>query len=95
MTDLLADKVAVVTGGGSGIGLVTVERFLAEGAKVVIADIRDDSGTALAPSNQPLPSAHDTVASHLHAADDVEAVIATRPDSRKSRYARRLRSAGR
>jgi NAD(P)-dependent dehydrogenase (short-subunit alcohol dehydrogenase family) len=33
------DKVAVVTGGGSGIGLAAVERFLAEGARVVVGDI--------------------------------------------------------
>jgi NAD(P)-dependent dehydrogenase (short-subunit alcohol dehydrogenase family) len=32
-------KVAVVTGGGSGIGLAAVERFLAEGARVVVGDI--------------------------------------------------------
>jgi NAD(P)-dependent dehydrogenase (short-subunit alcohol dehydrogenase family) len=32
-------KVAVVTGGGSGIGLATVERFVQEGARVVVGDV--------------------------------------------------------
>jgi len=40
-------RVAVVTGGCSGIGLATVRRFVAEGAKVVIGDIADDAGAAL------------------------------------------------
>jgi 3-oxoacyl-[acyl-carrier protein] reductase len=35
----LKDKVAVVTGGASGIGLATVHRFVQEGAKVVVADV--------------------------------------------------------
>ncbi|GAA1487557.1 SDR family NAD(P)-dependent oxidoreductase [Brachybacterium sacelli] len=48
MSDLLTDKVAIVTGGTSGIGLATVERFIAEGAKVVIGDIQDDRGEAVA-----------------------------------------------
>lgn len=40
----LADKVAVVTGGASGMGRSTVLRYLAEGAKVVIADFNVDHG---------------------------------------------------
>jgi NAD(P)-dependent dehydrogenase (short-subunit alcohol dehydrogenase family) len=40
-------RVAVVTGGCSGIGLATVRRFVAEGAKVVVGDISDDAGAAL------------------------------------------------
>ena len=43
----LQGRVCVVTGGGSGIGLATVQRFVAEGAKVVIGDIDDERGNAL------------------------------------------------
>jgi NAD(P)-dependent dehydrogenase (short-subunit alcohol dehydrogenase family) len=37
----LLDKVAIVTGAKSGIGLATATRFAAEGAKVVLADLKD------------------------------------------------------
>ena len=40
----LAGKVAVITGGASGMGRATVMRFLAEGAKVVVADYNEKSG---------------------------------------------------
>ena len=42
----LKDKVAVVTGGASGMGLAAVMRFLEEGAKVVIADFNAATGEA-------------------------------------------------
>jgi NAD(P)-dependent dehydrogenase (short-subunit alcohol dehydrogenase family) len=48
MADELAGKVAIVSGGASGIGRATVERFVAEGAAVVIGDIDSDAGEGLA-----------------------------------------------
>jgi NAD(P)-dependent dehydrogenase (short-subunit alcohol dehydrogenase family) len=47
MTGRIEGKVAVITGGCSGIGLATVRRFVAEGAKVVVGDIADEAGAKL------------------------------------------------
>lgn len=43
-----ADKVAIVTGAASRIGAATAQRFAAEGARVVLADIQDGRGEAVA-----------------------------------------------
>ena len=44
----LQDKVAVITGAASGMGRGTAIKFVQEGARVVIADIQEDKGQALA-----------------------------------------------
>ena len=41
----LADKICVITGGGSGIGQATALCFAAEGAKVVVADINPNAAS--------------------------------------------------
>lgn len=48
MADELTGKVAIVTGGASGLGEGLTRRFCAEGAKVVIGDVDSDGGAALA-----------------------------------------------
>lgn len=48
MINELAGKVAIVTGGASGIGRAAAERFVAEGAHVVIGDVDPEQGEGLA-----------------------------------------------
>ena len=68
----LQDRVAVITGGGGGIGAATARRFAQEGARVVVVDLSDEAGQAVA----------DEVGGiYLHAdvtsAEDVERIFAT------------------
>lgn len=48
MAGRVEGKVALVTGGASGIGRACAERLAAEGAKVVVTDVQDDKGQAVA-----------------------------------------------
>jgi 3-oxoacyl-[acyl-carrier protein] reductase len=49
----LKDRVCIITGGAAGIGRATAERFVAEGATVVIGDVNEAAGQATAESIGP------------------------------------------
>lgn len=76
MTGRLEGKVAIITGGASGMGRSTVLRFLAEGASVVVADMNEGNGKALL----------DEVADGAARADG--AAGAARPDGDRIRFVR-------
>jgi NAD(P)-dependent dehydrogenase (short-subunit alcohol dehydrogenase family) len=48
MGDRMYGKVAVITGAASGLGEASARRFAQEGARVVVADLQDDAGRAVA-----------------------------------------------
>jgi NAD(P)-dependent dehydrogenase (short-subunit alcohol dehydrogenase family) len=68
------DKVAVVTGGASGIGLATTRRLVAEGARVVVADL---AAVALADVESELGDAVATVVADISEEADVAGLVTT------------------
>lgn len=72
MGQLLAGKVAIVTGGASGLGRAAVERLVEEGARVVIADVDAARGEELA---QQLGSAAGFKRTDVADADDIQALV--------------------
>jgi NAD(P)-dependent dehydrogenase (short-subunit alcohol dehydrogenase family) len=72
MAGQLSGKVAIVTGGASGLGLATVELFLQEGARVVIADVDVARGEAL---EARLGEAAAFKRTDVASAEDVQAVV--------------------
>lgn len=74
----LKDKVAVITGGASGMGKSTVLRFLAEGADVVVADFNAETGAGVVAEAQNLGFGDHIQFIKTDVADeqDVEAMLA-------------------
>src|SRR5882762_5393266 len=72
MAEELSGKVAIITGGASGLGRATVELFAKEGAKVVIADVDAARGEALA---QTLGDATLFKRTDVTNADEVQALV--------------------
>ena len=66
MSAKLKDRVCIVTGGGHGFGEAMVKRFADEGARVVIADINQRTGSAVA---QEVNSAHGEQTALYHETD--------------------------
>jgi len=69
----LSGKVAIVTGGASGIGRGTAELFVREGASVVVADLQDDKGAQLV---EQLGKAVSYLRTDVAEERDVEALVA-------------------
>jgi len=72
----LHDKVALITGAGSGIGRATALRFAQEGAAVVVADVNDDAGRATAADVQAAGGRASYVHADVARAAEVQAMIA-------------------
>ena len=70
---MLDGKTAIVTGGGRGIGLAIARRYIAEGARVVLADIEESAGKAAAAALGP---AARFVRTDVGAAGDARNVVA-------------------
>lgn len=75
----LAGRVAMITGGASGMGLATVRRFLAEGARVVMADLNDVAGASVLDELTALGHGDDVRFARTDVAveDDVAAAVET------------------
>jgi NAD(P)-dependent dehydrogenase (short-subunit alcohol dehydrogenase family) len=76
----LDGKVALVTGGGGGIGRVAAERFAAEGARVAVADVSEEAAHAAADAIGAAGGESLAVHADVSRASDVEGMVAATVD---------------
>jgi NADP-dependent 3-hydroxy acid dehydrogenase YdfG len=76
----LEDKVVIVTGAGSGIGLATARQFAGEGAKLVLADIREDRLEHAAAAISQLGAEVLTVQTDVSKRADIDRMVQTAVD---------------
>ncbi|MCW3063285.1 MAG: glucose 1-dehydrogenase [Solirubrobacterales bacterium] len=77
----LQDKVAVITGAGQGIGAATAHRMASEGAKVVVSDVNEETGAAVAQGIRDGGGNATYVRADVSNVDDVKALIAAAKDA--------------
>ena len=78
----LDGKVALITGGGSGMGKVASQLFVAEGARVVLTDVNDEAGRGNAPRRV------GDAAHYVHADVSLEADAQAMVDATVERFGR-------
>ena len=77
MTPTLANKVALITGGGTGIGHASCMVFAREGAKVVVADVNADAGEGTVRQIRESGGEAIFVRADVSVAGDIDALVRT------------------
>ena len=81
MSGRLEGKVAIVTGGGQGIGEAAALRMAGEGARIVVSDVNADTGEAVAAAVRDAGGEAVFVPADVAVLDDVKALMAATADA--------------
>ncbi len=77
----LKDRVAIVTGAGQGIGEAAARLMAEEGAKVIVSDVNEQTGAAVADSIRSAGGEATFTRADVTSVDDVKALVATAKDT--------------